>query len=507
LVSSTKISHDYKKLIKYSEVALLKKNLEHSLRFLATASSLAYHYNLTYYDDKLEILIDKISNEITTLDLSTKQKDKIIFYDSFGIDNKGLTHQYLAAIASTGHPFLYILNTENNLECDLIMNQLKNYSNAEVIIVERGLSYLSKINFINKCIFDYNATFSFMQMTPWDVVGVVCWTKNSKLKRFQINLTDHAFWLGKNCFDFIIEFRGFGVSLSNKYRKIPIEKIHLLHYYPILNSLPFSGFPCNIDGKTVILSGGAYFKVYGENGIYFNILKRILDENQNILLFFAGSGDKSPFEEFIKKNDFQDKIYLLGSRTDINSVIEKSDIFLSTYPINGGLMCQLAVANGKIPIVYSDSKFPFNYINLFFKDTLNYNLDFNDLDQFHCELNKIINNKKYRKSIQQNLRDIIPTVEEFNYDFAKLICLSKSNLSENYKFIEFDFDTFSFHKLLLDIENNYLKSYFVIKLNKIFKFYYRYNFLDSILSFIELFHNNFTVIFNKFIFYVRIQKK
>lgn len=507
MISSTKVFHDYRKFVKYSENALLKKKLEHSLRFLSTASSLAYHYNLVYNDDSLEILIDKISSEITSFNLSSNQEDKIIFYDSFGIDNKGLTHQYISAIASTGKPFLYLLNAESNSDCDLILSQLNNCPNAEVIIVDNDLSYLSKINFINKVIINYNAAFSFMQMTPWDVVGVVCWTVNSNIKRFQINLTDHAFWIGKNCFDFIIEFRGFGACLSNKYRKIPKEKIHILHYYPILNSLPFSGFPFDIEGKTVIFSGGAYFKVYGENGVYFDILKRIINENQNIILIFAGSGDKRPFEEFIRKNCFQNNIYLIGPRSDINAVIARSDIFLSTYPINGGLMCQLAVANGKIPIVYSDPKFPFNYINLFFKDSLKYNLDFSDLDQFHLELNRIINDKEYRSSIQDNLKSIIPTVDEFNSDFVDLIYLNKSNLREDYKFVEFQYDLMSFHDLLLEIENNYLKSYLVVKLNKIYSFYFQYNFVDFFFSFVQLFFKNFALVIKKIFLYVRIQKK
>lgn len=507
MISSSKIYHDYRKFIYYSEKALLKKNIEHSLRFLSSASSLAYHYNLLYNDDSLELLADKITNEISSLILKQVIEDKIIFYDSFGLDNKGLTHQYISAIASTGKPFLYILNSENNSDCDLIISQLSKYRNAEIIIVEKNLNYISKINFINKVISDYNPSYSFMQMTPWDVVGVVCWTINSRIKRFQINLTDHSFWLGKNCFDFIIEFRGYGAALTSKLRNIPIHKIHILHYYPIINSLPFSGFPCNTEGKTVIFSGGAYFKIYGENDVYFKILKRILNENQNILIFFAGSGDKRPFEQFIKKNNFQTKIYLLGTRLDINAVIAKSDIFLSTYPINGGLMCQLAVTNGKIPIVYSDTKFPFNFINLFFKDSLKYNLDFFDLNLFHNELNRIINDKKYRLEIQKNLKYIIPTIEEFNSEFSKLLYLSKSNLSENYKFINFNNDIFSFHKLLLDIENNYIKSYFIVKLNKIYNFYYKYNFLDFLISSFQLLCMNYTVVLKKLFFYARTQKK
>jgi hypothetical protein len=507
LISSKKIYSDYRKFIKYSESALLSGNLEHSLRFISSAASLAYYYNLFYFEDKIECLVKKVSLEIGFIKKYSALEDVIIFYDSFGIDNRGLTHQYINAIASTKKNFIYILNSESNSDRNLIINQLNSLPNAKIIIIDPGLSYISKINFINKVILDSKASYSFLQMTPWDVVGVVCWTLNSNLKRFQINLTDHAYWLGRNCFDFIIEFRGFGASLSNRFRQIPAEKIHMLNYYPITNSEPFAGFPITVSKKKVIVSGGSYFKIYGEKDIYFQILKRLFQENEDIVLFFAGSGDKRKFEKFIIQNNYQEKIFLIGSRSDISEVISRCDVFLSTYPINGGLMCQLAVANGKVPIVYSDKKLPFNFINLFFKNNLKYNLDYSDLNEFHFELNRLINDITYRRNVEKTLHGIIPTVDEFNSNFKKLVEMNISNLDNNYNFIKFDLDIKSFHELHVETENNYLKSYSIQKLHKIYKFYFKYNLVDFIKCSIELLLFKSEFIFNKFSSYVRIQKK
>ena len=41
------------------------------------------------------------------------------------------------------------------------------------------------------------------------------------MKRYQVNLTDHAFWLGTYAFDYCLEFLDFGAIVSREYRHIP----------------------------------------------------------------------------------------------------------------------------------------------------------------------------------------------------------------------------------------------------------------------------------------------
>jgi hypothetical protein len=160
-----------------------------------------------------------------------------------------------------------------------------------------------------------------------------------------------------------------------------------------------------------------------------------------------------------------------------------------------------------VPIVYSDKKLPFNFINLFFKNNLKYNLDYSDLNEFHFELNRLINDITYRRNVEKTLHGIIPTVDEFNSNFKKLVEMNISNLDNNYNFIKFDLDIKSFHELHVETENNYLKSYSIQKLHKIYKFYFKYNLVDFIKCSIELLLFKSEFIFNKFSSYVRIQKK
>lgn len=77
----------------------------------------------------------------------------------------------------------------------------------------------------------------FFYSTPNDVVGTTILNLYRKrMNRFQINLTDHAFWLGARCIDKCIEFRDYGASISVNERKISKDKITKLPFYPIIDN-------------------------------------------------------------------------------------------------------------------------------------------------------------------------------------------------------------------------------------------------------------------------------
>lgn len=80
---------------------------------------------------------------------------------------------------------------------------------------------------------------------------------------------DHAFWLGRNAFDYCLEFRDFGANLSRQYRHIPIQKLLKQPYYPLADpTIPYGGPPFERADGDVIFSGGTLYKTldreYGE---------------------------------------------------------------------------------------------------------------------------------------------------------------------------------------------------------------------------------------------------
>ena len=76
----------------------------------------------------------------------------------------------------------------------------------------------------------------FFYSLPDDVVGTtVMHFYDGYLMRYQINLTDHAFWLGSYCIDKCIDFRNYGAKISYEYRKIDSKKIVIIPFYPSIN--------------------------------------------------------------------------------------------------------------------------------------------------------------------------------------------------------------------------------------------------------------------------------
>lgn len=97
----------------------------------------------------------------------------------------------------------------------------------------------------------------FFYSLPYDVAGILFMDLLKETReRFFINLTDHAFWLGKFCSDYYIDFRTYGTSISNNQRHIPQEKIRLLPYYPFINqSVKYTGLPFDLKNRKLIFSG------------------------------------------------------------------------------------------------------------------------------------------------------------------------------------------------------------------------------------------------------------
>ena len=136
------ITHQY--VIKdYSNIksrivnAIDKKSYIEALTLIETAAKIAYHLNFRFSDDELEGYLQNISNcTLPKYEFEPVKKERFIFYDYFGLDNKGLTQQYLFALKKWDVDFLYILETrENEKYASEILEELSQISRAEVYVV------------------------------------------------------------------------------------------------------------------------------------------------------------------------------------------------------------------------------------------------------------------------------------------------------------------------------------------------------------------------------------
>jgi glycosyltransferase involved in cell wall biosynthesis len=389
-------------------------------------------------------------------------ENRFAFCDSFAWDNHCLTQQYLRAMISMDAEILFIIDDYRSARSKTIMNELKLYEKATIFIVPKivGLDEQSKL--IYNQIVDFKPAKIFLQTLS--VVSVIALNAIKHIPRYRINLADHLYWAGTGCVDYLIEFRNFGFTVSHQKRGFPQDKILIQPYYPIIDTKSkFRGFPDEVKSKTIIFSGGEMYKICDKNYTFFEIMKRLLSENPSLIILFSARGVDTILKKYIKTNNLEKRIKLLGYRDDINEVFKNCDIFLQTFPFMGGLMSQYAALNGKPILSYSTSNMlEFNMLlenSSFEKLGHSYRITYTESDDFFKEAKKLISDMTYREFIGEILRKIVITPEQFNKEFRQLITTNKNIRNP----VEVNIDYLKIESVFLESQNqNFDKFYLFI---------------------------------------------
>lgn len=477
MLTVDKVKKDYNSFKAISKRLILKGKYNDAEDFISAASRIAYNFNFIYADKELDLMLNQISDVYIEGKCFGKIDDRYVFFDSFGYDNRGLTQQYIRALISWDVEFLYILEYENT-QCETILNELKKHKKAKIHILSDTKIHEDKAQEIYDLIADFKADKAFLHLAPWSSTAIISWAALSSVTRYLIDLTDHAFWLGSECFDYYISFRDYGSYISERFRGITKDKQILMPFYPIVEGgSEFQGFEPDISNKKVIFTGGSYYKMYGKGDVFLNILKRICLDNYDTVILIAGSGDARILENFIKKNRLDEQVFLIGSRKDIVGVFKNIDIYLNTYPVGGGLMSQLAVSQHKPLIGYCTNDMPMSFPESLFRNTDDTKFTYNDLELFHEEMNKLLSSDSHLKKtvIKYGELNISPSdfSSELQYKIKNTVTITDS--------VDFpEFCNENVVSLYLCIENEYLKSYERTKLASLRFKYAKYDFIGFV---------------------------
>jgi len=453
-LSKSKVIDDFNFFKKRAIYNSNKKNIKKAVVYTELTAKIGYNFNFKYSDNELENNILKIATSIINTKISFDSiPDRIVFHDSFSIDNRGLTQQYLRAIFSWNSDLLYIAN--KNTIGEQILKELNHYPKSKILILSEE-SFEKNFLFAKDEIIKFKPSKAFLHFSPWEILGIALWSQITSVERFLINLTDHAFWLGKSCLDYIIEFRNYGCYLSENERGILKEKILYQPYYPIISSSIFNGFPISTNNKIIAFAGSSYYKVYGENFFLLKMIKEVLIENSNLLFLFAGSGDVKPIRRFIKENKLEQCFILIGYRSDISEVVKNIDIYVNTYPLMGGLMSQYAALMNKPIIGYSDEKL----------------YDVNDTEDLLGISKRGILTRKTQKSFIDYFNELVRNIEIRNEniaytknallqpkEFNQLLKKTIENKIQSLITSEIGVDKNKVFETYLDVENSYLNNY------------------------------------------------
>ena len=307
-----KLSKQYNSFKKLAYKYFEEGNFEKSKKYIEVCARIGYKYNFSYCDDELEHLISCISQALYKEAKVTPKNGKIVFYDSFCIDNRGLTQQYIRAIFSWGFDMLFITSAKK-IGND-ILSELK-AGNSTILQIDSSPLNQNK-EYYQEIILRFQPEAILQHFSPWDIEGFILWHRITGADRYLINLTDHAFWLGKCCTDHILEFRRYGIYLSLHQRRIDAKKLLFQPYYPIESKKAFQGF--NIpQNKTLLFSGSSYYKIYGKDKIFLKLVRQVLEANDNAVFLLAGNGNDRPIKKFIKEHNLGERFFLLGNRNEL----------------------------------------------------------------------------------------------------------------------------------------------------------------------------------------------
>lgn len=426
------VEADYNSYVATAKLCFNKQDFVTSLECIYTASKLAYSYNFipSFSDDDLDLLIEQISyHVIPTISFNQGNKNKIIFYDYFCWVNRGLTEQYLFALADMGFEILFVAFDGNtNILNNKILEQAQQYENIDVLIIESGIDFITKARRIIDAIVIFRPAVAFLHLAPWDIVASLVFSRfTGTLKRYFINLTDQAYWLGKNLIDVCLEFRNFGYQLSKLCRKIDEHKLAILPYYGIPhenNAESELSFFENYRDKRIAVSAGNGYKFIGDNDLFFKLILRLLKENEDLVFVLIGAGTyKQYFENEIANNYIKERFILKDDIFGIFSFFQKCDLYICSYPFAGGLTTQLAASAG-LPIAGynksncyfndNDDLFPFMKIRVapFLTNTESAFVSF-------CA--KILNDDNFKNNYVSSYKDAVIDPENFKKRLSEIL--------------------------------------------------------------------------------------
>ncbi len=458
----------YSALIKSAHRYSDKGKWSKALTDLESAAAWAYAFNWMYTDRDADSLLKSIAvRTIPQFQMIDKGPHRCVLVDSFCMDNKGLTQQYMRAMIQNQMEILYVCTSRSLSNGPEILKEIRDYPKAELLLFDKTDGDRVKMaSQIAQAIKDYSPSSIFLHIAPWDTVALMACCSVKGAPVYNINLTDHAYWMGASFLDYNLEFRPYGMTVSLEKRGLRKEQLLPLPFYSIKPlSQVFIGFPPMPEKAVKIFTGGALYKMLGKNDVFFHMMERLLAISPDVYILVAGFEYSKLFYEKCAQMTNHNRIIQIGVRRDIDAVFENCDIYLSTYPISGGLMTQYAASHAKPIVAYRTKDDTENAIEELLNHYQKEFHSFTDMDEM-CEYAKqLVMDVKYRQDEGRILQEGMMTSERFADAFSQLIASGQSQW--NWTKDQIDYDAFTNHYIDLENQNGFPATLHLVKEQKL----------------------------------------
>lgn len=342
------------KLKEIAKTSIKNNKLNRCLASVAFSAEYLYQYNQYYTDDDLEGYLCQVADKLKEKNRYAKFnkqecEDIILVYDGFGLDIRGVILMYLNALGMNKYHVIYITNSASIRKIPSIVSMCNKYK-IEMKYIDMK-DYLKWTNQLARIFENYKPRAAFFYTYPFDVSAVVAFhIYDGIIDRYQIDLTDHAFWLGKSAFDYCLGSREMSATIEHFHRGIPKDRLIKLGVNLLIKEYDdHSGLPFDPLKTRYIFSGGSLYKTLGDpNKQYYKIVNYILNNHSDIKFLYAGSGDDSEIKKIVKK--YPKRAFYISERKDFYYLIKHCVFYLNTYPMFGGMMMKYSALAGKLPI-------------------------------------------------------------------------------------------------------------------------------------------------------------
>lgn len=415
-------------------------NYEKALAAISSLGDYLYQYNQYYVDDELENFLCQISNLLSlkyNFNKDCRKTDKIIFYDGFGLDTRGVALMYLNGLGLNNYHVIYITNKNVINSIPLITNMCNKY-HFEMKFINMD-NYIVWIKQLSNLILEISPKSAFFYSTPNDVSGIVAFNMfKGKVDRYLIDLTDHAFWLGKSAADYFLGSRNMSASLQFFYRGIKKEQMIKLGVNLLVDETQdHSDLPFDPEHTKYIFSGGSLYKTLGAPGNpYYEIIDNILSKFKNIKFLYAGYGDDTELKKIVEK--YPNQAFHIDERKDFYYLIQNCILYLNTYPMFGGMMMKYCALAHKLPITLKHGH-DSDGLLLHQEEC---NVEYENLDELIDDVERLLQDDFYRKSREKLLDGSVITEDRFKNNIKSVI----ENHTTDYQHEYIEIDTSEFRK-------------------------------------------------------------
>lgn len=427
------VNHFRERLYKIAGKAMHQGRYETALEAIATCAELAYRWNQFYTDERLEQYLSSIQRSILKPSFAREDTDSqtVLFYDGFGYDTRGLMLNYVESLLALGYRVIYVVSAAVR-ERQPTLDRIATDQNLVREYLPFPQNYLSTAKSLDQVFAKFHPAKAFLYILPYDVSGIAVFMNYQGIvERYQINLTDHAFWLGKYAFDYCIEFRDYGASVSKEYRGIDPAKLIKLPLTPYVDdTTDFEGFPFDPEGYKVVFSGGGLYKTFDEENTYYKLVEDMLRHDEKVLFLYAGFGDDSELKKLMEK--FPGRVWHIEERKDLYRLMENVYFYLNTFPMIGGLMTQYAALAGKVPVTVGNG----NMSDGFLTNRADCRFLFGDSKEAQKEIYRLLDDPEYAKIKGQRLRENILGKGQFKDALSQILTGHVSPFDIRYSKIE-----------------------------------------------------------------------